>query len=198
MKNEETHELTFRDGSDKTPAERNVADEYRHIHDVLAIRAALAEKRHAFVNVCMNLTSDFNKSTVIRTANAFLARETWLVGKRKFDPRGTVGTHHYETIKHADEWSEVRDILRADGYTIFAVDNIYEFTPVSLYETEFPEKSAFVYGEEQLGLSEDVIRDCDAMVYIPMQGTVRSLNAATAAGIIMSEYVRQHQFSASA
>jgi tRNA G18 (ribose-2'-O)-methylase SpoU len=195
MKNEETHELTFRDGSNKDVSERNVADEYRHIQDVVTLRAELAKKRHQFVNVCMNLTSDFNKGTIIRTANAFLARETWLVGNRKFNPRGTVGTHHYETIKHADDWAEARDILRADGYTLYAVDNIYGFDPVSLYEVEFPEKSAFIYGEEQAGLAEDVIRDCDAMVYIPMQGSVRSLNAASAAAIVMSEYIRQHSFT---
>jgi len=193
MKNPDTNELVFTEQAGRDPQTRNVIDEFKQIQDVVAIRAALAERRNQFINVCMNLTSDFNKATVIRTANAFLARETWLVGKQKFDPRGTVGTHHYETMKHADEWEFVRDYLRVEGYTIYAVDNIDSFEPKVFWDVEFPEKSAFVYGEEQLGLAANVIEDCDAMVYIPMQGSVRSLNAATAAAIMMSEYTRQHR-----
>lgn len=192
MKNDITNEITFQ-SAETAPASRNVRDEFKDILDTVAIRASLAERRSDLINVAMNLTSDFNKGTIIRTANAMLVRETWLVGKKKFDPRGTVGTHHYETIKHHEDWSFVRDYLRSEGYTIFAVDNIDSFEPKVFWDVEFPAKSAFVYGEENAGLSADVIEDCDDMIYIPMQGSVRSLNAATAAAIVMSEYSRQHR-----
>jgi tRNA G18 (ribose-2'-O)-methylase SpoU len=193
MKNPDTNELVFTETVVRDPATRNVIDEFKQVQDVVAIRAMLAERRNKFINVCMNLSSDFNKATIVRTSNAFLAQEIWLVGARKFDPRGTVGTHHYETLKQHEDWSFVRDYLRAEGYTLYAVDNIDSYDPSSLWDVEYPEKSAFIYGEEQLGLSSEVIDDCDGMVYIPMQGSVRSLNAATAAGIIMSEYTRQHR-----
>ncbi len=158
------------------------------------IKEATAGGRSELVNVCMNLTSDFNKSSVIRASNAFLARETYLVGARKYDRRGTVGSHHFEVIKHADTLEEVVEHLHSEGYSVFAVDNGPLLDPVALYDVEFPEKTAFVYGEEQRGLASEEIALCDGAVYVPQRGSVRSLNVAQCASVLMSEYTRQHRF----
>lgn len=156
------------------------------------IRADLQENRSQLVNVCMNLTSDFNKSSVIRASNAFLARSTYIVGKRKYDRRGTVGTHNYENIYHADELAEVVSLLKGEGYLVLAVDNQDKYNPVSMWDADIPEKTAFVYGEEQRGLSDEDIALCDGMVFIQQKGSVRSLNVAQAAACLMSEYTRRH------
>lgn len=180
---------------DLAPAElakRNVSDYYKAwAHD--AILADLDTKRNPFINVCMNLTGDFSKSSIVRNANAWLAKETWMVGRRRFDVRGAVGTHHYEKVKHSETWEEVRDYLRSEGYTLYAIDNIPEYSPKIFYNSNIAEKAAFIFGEEQAGLSEDVIKDCDEMLYIPQFGSVRSVNVAVAAGVIMNEWVRQHK-----
>lgn len=157
------------------------------------IKEALENGRSELVNVCMNLSSDFNKSSVIRSSNAFLCRETIMVGKRRYDRRGTVGTHHFEIVKHADTLEEVVEYLHADGYKIWAVDNVPEHNPQAVYDVDLPIKSAFVYGEEQRGLSPEEIALCDGMVYIPQRGVVRSLNVAQAAAVMMAEYTRQHR-----
>jgi tRNA G18 (ribose-2'-O)-methylase SpoU len=170
---------------------RNVIDYYKlWQHDEIV--ADLDKKRNPFVNVCMNLTGDFSKSSIIRNANAWLAKETWIVGRKRFDARGTVGTHRYEKVKHSTDWQEVFAYLKKDGYTIYAVDNIPEYEPKVLYNISMPEKSAFVYGEEGVGLPAEVIEACDEMIYIPQYGSVRSINVAVAAGVIMNEWVRQH------
>lgn len=170
----------------------NVKDYYKQ-WETDAVKGDLDTKRVPMVNVCMNLTNDFNKSAVIRSNNSFLGERVILVGKRRFDRRGAVGTHSYEHIWHAEDFKDVFDTLKADGYTIYAVDNIESYDPLPLWDTQLPEKSAFVYGEEQLGLSDEVIKMCDAMLFIPMYGSVRSLNVGTAAAIMMSEYARQHR-----
>lgn len=157
------------------------------------IKEMLAYDRSEMISVCMNLTSDFNKASVIRSSNAFLGKEIILVGKRKFDRRGTVGTHHYEHILHTEDTSDVFDYLRSEGYTIFAVDNTPEFNPQVIYDVEMPKKSAFFYGEEQCGLDNDIVAQCDNVVYIPQYGSVRSINVASAASIVMSEYSRRHR-----
>ena len=157
------------------------------------IKEAIANGRSELVNICMNLTGDFNKSSVIRASNAFLCRETYLVGKRKIDRRGTVGLHHFEIVKHAETLNEVINHLKAEGYQVFGVDNTPEFNPVSVYDFELPLKSAFVYGEEQAGLSSEDVALCDGSLYIPQRGVARSLNVAQAAAVMMSEYSRQHR-----
>lgn len=171
----------------------NACDEYRDMTPE-QLTAAFHEHRSNMVNVCMNLTSDFNKSSIVRSHSAFLGRSVIMVGKRKFDRRGAVGTHHYVNLWRADTLYEVVDDLHQNGYTVYAVDNTREFAPVPVYDVMLPDKSAFVYGEENAGLSHESLTLCDQSLYIPQYGPVpRSINVACAASIMMSEYNRIHR-----
>lgn len=170
----------------------NVVDFYKE-STVAEIRADLDTRRTPLVNVCMNLTKDFNKGSVIRANNAFSGSHVYLVGNRRYNRVGAVGTHNYEHVSSADSLAEVVDVLKGEGYTVYAVDNLPEYSPKNIWDVEFPEKSAFVYGEEQRGLLPEEVSLCDAMVFIQQTGSVRSLNIAQAASCIMSEYSRQHR-----
>src|SRR5690606_26303161 len=60
---------------------RNVTARYRYWrHD--AIVADLDQRRHPFHVAIENWSHDFNIGSVVRTANAFLAREVHIVGRR--------------------------------------------------------------------------------------------------------------------
>jgi tRNA G18 (ribose-2'-O)-methylase SpoU len=180
--------LTF-DDSKNTPT--NVADAFANL-STEQVKEAIAGGLSPMVTICMNLTSDFNKATVLRAHNAFLGSDFYVVGRRSFDRRGTVGMHHYTTVKHAETIEPVVAFLREQGYTIFAVDNTPKFSPLPVYEAAFPRKSAFIYGEEKLGLDENTVALCDQAVYIPQRGVPRSINVSNAAAIMMSEYTRRH------
>lgn len=168
-------------------ASQNVKDLYKG-QLAADIRAELEGRRSPMVSIFMNLSNDFNKATAIRANNCFLGREVYLVGKRKWDRRGAVGSHHYQTIYHADTLAEVVYRLRDEGYTIYAVDNIESHHPTSAYGVTFPAKSAFLYGEEQRGLSPEEVALCDEMVYLEAPGATRSLNVASAAAALMFFY----------
>lgn len=169
---------------------RNVIDIYKNLDDE-AIRAALEPGKADAVAICMNLTHDFNKGSVLRALNAHNLKEMWLVGSRQWNRRGAVGTQNYTNVKYTREWESLFADLRADGYTIVAIDNAD--TATSMYETVFPTKTAFVFGEEQAGLEQEVIDACDALVYIEQFGSVRSMNVAQAAAICFYEYRRTHK-----
>ena len=74
---------------------------------------------------------------------------------------------------------------------IYAVDNIMEYNPKNILDIDFPKKSAFLFGEENTGLSKEELDLCDDMVYIEMFGSVRSLNVACAATVVEYEYSRR-------
>lgn len=50
---------------------------------------------------------------------------------------------------------------------------------------------AIVMGNEEHGISDEVIRQCDELAAIPMAGNIGSLNVSVAAGVMMYEVVRQ-------
>ncbi|MFQ7473554.1 MAG: TrmH family RNA methyltransferase [Anaerovoracaceae bacterium] len=58
-------------------------------------------------------------------------------------------------------------------------------TDVFYYDTDISENTALVIGNEGQGVSGDFIKLSDIKIKIPMKGSIESLNAAVAAGILM-------------
>lgn len=168
---------------------RNVIDHYKYWTDD-AIRADLDTKRHSFAILCENLAHDFNIGTVIRNANAFLACEVWIAGRRSWDRRGAVGTYNYEHLHHAKTSTEVIEDFRARGYEIIALDN--QEGAENIYSYQWPEKALMVFGQEQIGVSPEALALSDRCVYIPQFGSTRSLNVGVASGLAMFSWIGQH------
>lgn len=168
----------------------NVIDKYK-AWQADEIRADLQPNRTDMVTVFENFDHNINIACGIRSNNAFLGKEVYVTGRRRVDRRPGVGTHHYEKVFYGETTGEVIDHLHSFGYTVFAVDNVLEYSPENIYDVVFPKKSAFVFGNEGDGLSKGAIEGADRMVYIQQFGSVRSLNVACAASIVMYEYTRQ-------
>ncbi len=84
--------------------------------------------------------------------------------------------------------AEAVSYLKECGYTIVAAteksDRNYTTVP-------YTGPVAIVMGAEDIGISPDVLKLCDAPVAIPMFGHIGSLNVGVAAGVMMYEVVRQ-------
>ena len=172
---------------------RNIIDHYHYWkHD--AILADLDAKRHNFSVLCSNLHNDFNIATVIRNANAFLAKRVILYGSKQYDRRGTVGTHNYTRFIHAKTLEDLKATLQNlddehKGITLVGIDNIYNSYPIESYEWRKDTHYVLALGQEQLGLPDEVKKMCDKYLYIKQYGSVRSLNVGTASGIAMYSLV---------
>lgn len=149
-----------------------------------AIRANLDTKRNNFSVLISNEFQDFNIGSVIRNANAFLAKEVIICGRKKFDKRGTVGTHVYENLKHVKFIDEFK---MPENSILIGVDNVENSVPVETFE--WPDCHVILaFGQEQVGLPQDIIDICDHIVYIKQYGSVRSLNVGCASAILMYDY----------
>lgn len=62
---------------------------------------------------------------------------------------------------------------------------------VHYYQSSIPNPTAVVIGGEGTGIRKLVRQNCDMLVSIPMAGTISSLNASVAAGLIIYEVIRQ-------
>ena len=63
---------------------------------------------------------------------------------------------------------------------------------VSIYDFTFPEKFTLILGNEEYGLSDEWLNQCDQIVTIPMWGFKNSLNVASAYAIAAYEIRKQH------
>ena len=168
---------------------RNVVDRYRY-WTMEAIVADLDARRHDFHVAIENWQHDFNIGTVVRTANAFLAKEVHIVGRRRWNRRGAMVTDRYQHVLHHPDVPALAEHLAARGVTLLGVDNL----PGSehLETMQLPRRVCFLFGQEGPGLSEQARTACDRTFSIAQFGSTRSINASAAGAIAMHTWVRQH------
>jgi tRNA G18 (ribose-2'-O)-methylase SpoU len=170
---------------------RNVTDNYRY-WSVEAIVADLDEHRHPFHVAIENFSHDFNIGSVVRTANAFMAREVHIVGRRRWNRRGAMVTDRYQHVRHHDDPQALGEWCRAAGLTLVGVDNVPG--SVALETTALPRDCVLLFGQEGDGLTPQSVAECELMVSITQFGSTRSINVGAAAAITMHAWVRQHAF----
>ncbi len=80
------------------------------------------------------------------------------------------------------------DSLKEKGIWVFGttID-----APLTIHEADFTVPACLVIGNEEKGLRPLVKEHCDFLVSIPMSGSLNSLNASVAAGIVLFEIARQ-------
>jgi tRNA G18 (ribose-2'-O)-methylase SpoU len=168
---------------------RNVVDRYRY-WTVEAIVADLDHRRHPFHVAIENFGHDLNIGTVVRTANAFLAAEVHIVGRRRWNRRGAMVTDRYQHLRHHADVGALLGFAAGHRLTVVAVDNAPGAVPIET--AELPERALLLFGQEGPGLTEAARTGAGLTVSIAQFGSTRSINAGVAAGIAMHAWVRQH------
>jgi tRNA G18 (ribose-2'-O)-methylase SpoU len=168
---------------------RNVADRYRYWR-VEAVVADLDARRHPFHVAIENFGHDLNIGTVVRTANAFLAAEVHVVGRRRWNRRGAMVTDRYQHLRHHPDVGALAAHAAREGLTLVAVDNGPGAVP--LETADLPERCVLLFGQEGPGLTAEARAAASTTVSIAQFGSTRSINAGVAAGIAMHAWIRQH------
>jgi tRNA G18 (ribose-2'-O)-methylase SpoU len=163
---------------------RNVIDEYKSLSDE-EIKDKVKETSFPYCVCFENWAHDFNISSGIRNANAFGVRCVYYVGDKRLDRRGAAGTYKYTELKFIPTIDEFFEICK--DYEVVGVDNVPG--AISINEAKYAPNTMFVFGTEGTGLTPAMISYCKQIIYIKQFGSVRSINAATASGIVMNDYV---------
>jgi len=104
----------------------------------------------------------------------------------------------------AEGGAEMVPLVRADGGSDpFAALRAAGFTPVAtlvhggddVFADPLPARVVYVMGAEQAGMDRGLAASCDRRISIPGTGAVESLNVATATGVLLAEWFRQHRAS---
>lgn len=170
---------------------RNVLDKYRYWkHE--AIVAELDSRRHNFHVAIENWQHDLNIGTVVRTANAFLAKEVHIIGRRRWNRRGAMVTDRYQHVRHHPTVEDFVAWAEGEGLAIIGIDILPDSVPLETYE--LPKDCVLVFGQEGPGLTPEVHEAAVATLSIEQFGSTRSINAASAAAIAMHAWVRRHVF----
>ena len=148
------------------------------------------------VIVLDNVRSAQNVGSFFRTADAFGIEHIALCGISSTPPNREI----HKTALGAEmsvAWSyhattlECIEKLRAEGYTIVAIEQIEDSTMLNNFIAEPHRRYALVFGNEVEGVDQSVVDVVDSAIEIPQVGIKHSLNVSVSAGILMWEMFRQ-------
>ena len=137
-----------------------------------------------------NWRHDLNIGAVVRNANAFLAAEVHIVGRRRWNRRGAMVTDRYQHVRHHADVTGLLTWAAAEGLPVVGIDNLPGATP--LEASPLPRACVLLFGQEGPGLSDEAHAACAEVRSIAMFGSTRSINAGVASGIAMHTWIRQH------
>lgn len=168
---------------------RNVVDRYRYWRRE-AIVADLDARRHDFHVAVENWQHDLNIGTVVRNANAFLAAQVHIVGRRRWNRRGAMVTDRYQHVRHHPTIEEFAAWAKSSGLVVVGIDNLPGSHPLETVRP--PRHCALLFGQEGPGLSDAARQACDEVYSIAQYGSTRSINAGVASGIAMHAWIRAY------
>jgi len=143
-----------------------------------------------------HVRSVYNVGAFFRTADAAGVERLYLAGYTAAPPHRGIA----KTALGAEEtvaWERVVDPvetvrgLRDQGYEIAAVETAGAAVDLYEWRPRFP--VCVIFGHEVDGVRPALLERCDTLVRIPMLGTKRSLNVATAGGVVIYELLRKHR-----
>lgn len=188
------NETVFRKLSYRDRPDGLVAVATQQHKDLNWLEEYLKGKKNPFLIVAEAIEKPGNLGTILRSSDA-VGLDALIVCDRCTDihnpnvVRASVGTLFTVPVVESTG-QETLDWLRAHGIAILAATPSAksEFT-----EVDMTVPLAIVVGTEQLGLSDQWMKQSDIQVRIPMNGVADSLNVATATTLLLYEALRQRR-----
>jgi tRNA G18 (ribose-2'-O)-methylase SpoU len=139
-----------------------------------------------------NVRSLYNVGAFFRTADAVGVSRLYLSGFTGAPPSKQIAKTALGSERQVP-WERVDPVLlieeqRRAGAEIAAIET---HGALDLFEWEPAFPVVAIFGNEVDGLPAELVNRCDTLVRIPMVGTKRSLNVATAGGVVLYELFRK-------
>ncbi len=171
-----------------------MADQLHHYN------SKFTKKQFPIILVCDRVNSPANIGSIFRIADSFGVSQIYFGGEdinvvSKRMQRTSRSTHNVVPYQEIESSVDVIKKLKAEGHHILALEITKNSIPIHEYTFTTNQKLVLVIGEENFGVSEDIIALCDCCLHIEMYGINTSMNVANATGIALYEMVKQLEYS---
>jgi 23S rRNA (guanosine2251-2'-O)-methyltransferase len=172
-----------------------IIDTYNYCTAEDLIETAFAQDTKALLLAADHITDPGNLGSLIRTAEFFGVHGLILPKDRSASITETVhkrsaGGTAYLAVARVVNLARTLSLLVDKGMWLVGAE---AKSRVSLYNFDWNRNLVLVLGSEERGLSKVVRGRCHHLVHIPRLGHIDTLNVSVAAGIILSEIMRQRR-----
>lgn len=150
-------------------------------------------KENALIVILDGVEDPRNLGAILRGvecagADGVFIPERRAVGLTETVAKSSAGATEYVKVAKVANINNLIDRLKEHNIWVVGASGEAE---TSYTDWDWTQSSALVLGGEGKGLHRLTAEKCDALVKIPMQGKIESLNVSVAAGVILFEAVRQ-------
>ncbi|MFV0520999.1 MAG: 23S rRNA (guanosine(2251)-2'-O)-methyltransferase RlmB [Mangrovibacterium sp.] len=151
------------------------------------------EGKNPFILILDQITDVRNFGAIVRTAecagvHAILVPEKGAASINGDAMKTSAGALHLVPICRTRNLKDSVRFLQESGLKVVAAS---EKAKDSYTEVSYKDPVAIVMGSEEFGISDDIVKQADHLVQIPILGQIQSLNVSVAAGLLAYEVVRQ-------
>lgn len=151
-------------------------------------------KNQENILIIHNVRSVQNVGAMFRTADAAGVDKIYLTGytpapldrfgrKRGDLAKSALGAEEFVPWESKKSISTLLTKLKKEKYLIIAIEQAKK--SIDYKKVKLKEKNVFIVGPEVTGISKDILKNCDIIAEIPMQGKKESLNVSVALGVAL-------------
>lgn len=147
----------------------------------------LSQRTNYFTVATEDVYQLHNTSAVIRSCDVFGIQNLHVVeevNSKRIDREIAMGAQKWVDVNRYTSTKDCIAGLRKKGYRIVATS---PHRGEMLQDFDISQPAAFFFGKENDGLSEEVLKEADDFLQIPMVGFTESLNISVSAAIILQE-----------
>lgn len=153
------------------------------------------KRQFPIILVCDGVTNAANIGSLFRVADAFGIEQLVLCGDAvsivKRIRKTSRATEQYVTYTIETDINLVIEQLKADNYQVIALEITNNSVPLHQFKFDTTQAISLIIGNENFGVSDTVLKHCDAVIHIDMFGHNSSMNVVQATSIVMYEMTRQ-------
>lgn len=129
-----------------------------------------------------------NTSAVMRSCDVFGIQDLHVieeVNTKRIDREIAMGAQKWVDVHRYHSVKDCVKRIKDQGYQVVATTPHAESS--DLMDFDISKRSCFFFGRETKGLSEEVLKEADCYLKIPMVGFTESLNVSVSAAIILQD-----------
>lgn len=153
--------------------------------------------------IAHNIRSAYNVGSIFRTADGLGVKKIYLTGytpfpadsqefdvkkSRRMISKTALGAEAYVDWEREEDILKVIEKLKNKKVQIIALELHEKSQDIKNFQPKFP--CALILGNEVLGVDDNLLGYCDAIIKIPMYGKKESFNVSVAAGIAIYDLLK--------
>lgn len=163
--------------------------------DLSTLLGGIDQGKPGFIIMLDGITDPHNLGAILRSADAVgadgvIIKKHGSVGLTSTVAKVSAGAIETVPVAMVTNLTQTLDTLKDKGYWVVGTDME---NAVYYKDVDYTTPIVLVVGSEGDGISKLVKKQCDHMVYLPMVGSVSSLNVSVATGVLLYEVFDQRK-----